>query len=99
MVGLRKLIRTRRSSGWNNEPDAAFGLFQALALHEPSSVDRIAAQASLRIFSDKSVTVANCVRIAHIMAALGAAVPEGFRYVTKDLCLRDPEFHIVVDHT
>ena len=62
-------------------------------------MDRIAAQASLRIFTGKEVTVENCVRVAHIMAALGASIPDGFRYVTRDKYLRNVDHGVVVDET
>lgn len=87
----------KKSAAARENADAGYVLLQALSLHEPSSVDRIAAQASLRIFTGKNITVADCVRITHIMAALGAAVPEGFHYVSKDLHLREPGFGVVLD--
>ena len=89
----------KKTPAWNEKTDPGYGLLQALALHEPSSVDRIAAQASLRIFTGKEVALADCVRVAHIMAALGASIPDGFRYVTKDLRLRDVSHAVVVDET
>jgi len=89
----------KRNAPSNEETDSGHDLLQALALHEPSQVDRIAAQASLRIFSRKQPALADCVRIAHIMAALGASIPDGFRFATKDLRLRDDEHGVVVDET
>lgn len=83
----------------NEDADPAHDLLQALALHEPSQVDRIAAQASLRIFTGKQPALADCVRIAHIMAALGASIPDGFRFATKDLRLRGSSHGLVVDET
>jgi hypothetical protein len=79
--------------------DPGYELLQALGLHEPSAVDRIVAQASLRLFTGKTIALAECVRIAHIMAALGAAVPAGFRYVTKDRLLRETKQGVVVDES
>ena len=89
----------KKTPAWNEKVDPGYSVLQVLALHEPSSVDRIAAQASLRIFTGKEVALADCVRVAHIMAALGASIPEGFRYVTKDLRLRDYSHGVVVDET
>jgi len=87
----------KKSAASDDENDPGFNLLQALTLHEPSQADRIAAQASLRIFTGRQPTLADCVRIAHIMAALGASIPDGFRYVTKDLHLRDGSHGVVVD--
>lgn len=83
----------------DGQSDPATRLLQALALHEPSSVDRIASQASLRIFSGKEATIEDCVRVAHIMAALGATIPKGFQYVARDGYRREPTLDIVVDET
>ncbi|MBE0541976.1 MAG: hypothetical protein IH623_11360 [Verrucomicrobia bacterium] len=89
----------KKTPAWNEKVDPAYSLLQVLALHEPSSVDRIAAQASLRIFTGKEVALADCVRVAHIMAALGASIPEGFRYVSEALRLCDFSHGVVVDET
>ena len=78
----------KKSQGSDDDIDPGYDLLQELDLDEPSSVDRIAAQASLRIFTGGHVALADCVRIAHIMCALGATIPDGFRYVTKDLQIR-----------
>jgi hypothetical protein len=79
-----------------SEPSPALTLLQQLALHEPTPVDRIVARASEKLFRP-GVKVADCIRIAQIVAALGAKVPSGFQYVTKDLILRDVTHGNVVD--
>ena len=76
-----------RSKG-EDEDHPVLTLLQALALHEPSQVDRIAAQASRRLLARKEMPTEDCVRIAHIFAALDATVPEDFQYVTEDESLR-----------
>ncbi len=98
LTWLAKLA-PKKTPGRTEKTDSGYGLLQALALHEPSSVDRIAAQASLRIFTGKEITIEDCVRIAHIMAALGASIPDGFRYVTRDKYLREAVHGIVADDT
>lgn len=75
---------------------AALELLQVLGLHEPSQVDRIAAQASRRLLARGKIPLEDCVRIAHIFAALDATVPEDFRYVTEDLHLRQIKDHPIV---
>jgi len=89
----------KKTTSANEENDPGYGLLQALALHEPSPVDRIAAQASLRIFSGKQPALNHCVRIAHVMAALGASLPSGFRFVTREMFLRESSHGVVVDET
>jgi len=78
------------------EKHPALTLLQVLGLHEPSQVDRIAAQASRRLLARGKMPVEDCVRIAHIFAALNATVPEDFRYVTEDLHLRQTKDHPIV---
>ncbi len=97
LAWISKRAPKKTTAASDDESDSGYSLLQVLALHEPSPVDRIAAQASLRIFTGKQPTLADCVRIAHIMAALGASIPDGFRYVTKDLHLRDFSHGVVVD--
>lgn len=64
------------------EEHPALDLLETLGLHEPSQVDRIAAQASRRLLGRDSIPEEDLVRIAHIFAALDAAVPDDFRYAT-----------------
>src|SRR5271165_325963 len=77
--------------------DLALTLLQALALHEPSAVDRIVSKASENIFRGDHIPVAKCVRITQIMAALGSQIPTGFKYVSQDLHLRDVSAGVVAD--
>jgi len=98
LTWLAKLA-PKKTPAWNEKTDPGYSLLEELELHEPSSVDLIAAQASLRIFSGDEVSIEDCVRMAHIMAALGASIPDGFRYVTRDTYLRNIDHGIVVDQT
>src|SRR6185369_666983 len=83
-----------RSKDGDEHP--ALGLLQTLALHEPTPVDRIAAQASRRLLASGKIVMADCVRIAHIFAALDATVPEDFQYVTEDLSLQLIKDNVIV---
>jgi hypothetical protein len=77
-----------RTKDGEEEKHPALTLLQVLGLHEASQVDRIAAQASRRLLARGKMPVSDCVRIAHIFAALDATVADDFRYVTEDLKLR-----------
>jgi hypothetical protein len=92
IVHLNKL----KTNDEGNEKHPALTLLQALGLHEPSQVDRIAAQASRRLLARGKMPMEDCVRIAHIFAALDASVPEDFQYATEDLHLRQTKDHPVV---
>lgn len=98
LAWLAKLA-PKKTPAWNEKTDSGYSLLEELELNEPSSVDLIAAQASLRIFSGDEPSIEDCVRMAHIMAALGASIPDGFRYVTRDTYLRNVDHGIVVDVT
>lgn len=82
-----------KSKDEDEEEHPVLGLLQALALHEPTPVDRIAVQASRRLLARGKMPLADCVRIAHIFAALDATVPDDFQYVTEDCHL-----HLIKDH-
>lgn len=85
-----------RSRDKDADAPPALELLQVLGLQEPSQVDRIAAQASRRLLARGTMQVADCVRIAHIFAALDATVPDDFRYVTDDRHLRSTKDQPVV---
>jgi hypothetical protein len=72
-----------KSKDDDGDKPPALELLQALNLHEPSQVDRIAAQASRRLLARGKIPVEDCVRIAHIFAALDATVPEDFQYAPR----------------
>jgi hypothetical protein len=80
----------------DDDTPPALKLLEALGLHEPSQVDRIAAQASRRLLARGKMPLADCVRIAHIFAALDASVPEDFQYVTEDLHLRQTKDYSII---
>ena len=94
---LFKLAPKRvEGSARTKQPDA-LRLLQRLGLHEPTPVDRLVAKASVRLIEPGEVEVADCVRMAQIMAALSARVPDGFKFVTRDFVLRPVEDGIVSD--
>ena len=76
-----------KPKGEDEEEHPALALLQALALHEPTPVDRIAGEASRRLLAGEDVAMADCVRISHIFAALDATVPDDFQYATEDMQL------------
>ncbi|MEI8290676.1 MAG: ATP-binding protein [Verrucomicrobiota bacterium] len=84
---IAHLAKLKPKDGNASQP-AALELLEVLGLDEPSQVDRIAAQASRRLLARGKMPVADCVRIAHIFAALDATVPDDFQYATEDLHLR-----------
>jgi hypothetical protein len=96
---LTKLAPKRVEGSARTKPPEALRLLQRLTLHEPTTVDRIVAKASVRLIEPDEVEVNDCVRMAQIMGALSARVPDGFKFVTRDLILRSAEEGIVSDES
>ncbi len=95
---IAKLQPTSEGSSRQRIPAAA-RLLQQLSLHEPTPVDRVVSQAFARLIAPGEAQIADCVRMAHIMAALSAKIPEGFQFVTRDRHLRKTDHGIVWDET
>jgi len=81
----------------NDTEDSAVAMLAELGLRQATAVDVIVAQASRRLFAQKNISGADCVRFAQILAALGARVPNDFKFVTRDCSLRPLEDSIVFD--
>lgn len=88
-VDSEKSSRTRTAN--------AGRLLQRLGLHEPTPVDRVVAHAFGRLVEPGEVEISDCVRMAQIMAALSAAIPDGFQFVTRDRHLRKMDHGVVWD--
>jgi hypothetical protein len=66
----------------------ALQLIKSLGLDGPTLANVLVEQASLRVFCSKEVPVRDCIRLAHIAAALNANTPYSFKYFTRDNSLR-----------
>jgi len=89
-------LNKQKSKDRDDEQHPALAFLRMVGLHEPSQVDRIAEQASRRLIARGDIQLVDCVRIAHIFAALDATVPDDFRYATEDLTLHPIAIHAVV---
>jgi hypothetical protein len=94
---LNKLTPKRTENSAPAKQPETLRLLQRLALHEPTPVDRIVAKSAQRLVNPKEMVMADCVRMAQIMAALSARVPDAFHFVTRDGFLRPVEGGIVSD--
>lgn len=87
----RYLAEQRRSTASQNEaPDqeavkAAYEILDKTNLVDTSDVSKVIEQVTNAFFSQKSLKLQECVRLAQIAAKLGATVGNTFRYVTRDL--------------
>lgn len=59
-------------------------LLRELNLDRPSDVNEVVGNACRQLFSQSNVGLSECVRMAHIMAGLGARSPAEFLCVTRD---------------
>lgn len=75
----------------------AVRMLQWLGLHEPTPVDKVVSHAFGRLVEPGGVAIADCVRMAQIMAALSATIPDGFQFVTRDRQLRKADHGVVWD--
>lgn len=70
-------------------------LLHAINLDRTSDTNTIAANACRILFGKSEISIEDCVKIAHLMATLDAKVPDEFRSVTKDNCLRNKDYGVI----
>lgn len=75
----------------------AYRLLKDLKLADSDDVSEIMQKVSSSFFEQKSCKLQDCVRLTQIAAALGASIPNNFKFVTQDLHLRDAEQCVLVD--
>lgn len=63
---------------------AAYGVLKKIGLDEISDVSIVIDRVAEQLFAKREITIAECVRLAHIGAALGTTVGPSFRYVARD---------------
>ncbi len=97
----RYLAEQRRRAEENDDDElreqveAAYAVLETLKLTEASDVTRVIEQVSQGVFAEDDCELEDCVRLAQLAATLGAAVPRGFQYVTRD-CFRTPISDVIV---
>jgi hypothetical protein len=69
---------------------AARQLLKDLNLDRPSDANAVVANACRNLFARTKISIADHVRIAHLIAALDARTPDEFRWVTRDGQQRKP---------
>ncbi len=100
LVGLvqvidRRWIQLLEAKGDDKAIQTARQLLSDLNLDRPSDVNAVVTNACRRLFSLPDVPLEDCVRIAHLMAALDARTPEEFRCVTSDGNKRRPRDGVI----
>ena len=77
--------------------ELASKVLNALNLAEAADVGKVMEQVTARFFSQKSVQIPECIRLAHIAAKLNAPVTANFQYVAKDNCCHLASNNVVAD--
>ncbi|MBI2480519.1 MAG: DUF3883 domain-containing protein [Planctomycetia bacterium] len=76
---------------------AADAILKALGCYATLDVSELIEKASEHFFEQEDCNRNDCVRLAHIAAALHAPVPESFQFVTRDGYRREVAFGILAD--
>lgn len=96
IIWLSKLPPSPEKSSRSRTVNAG-RLLQRLGLNEATPVDRVVSHAFGRLLEPGKANISDCVRMAQIMAALSATIPEGFQFVTRDRHLSKAEHGVVWD--
>ena len=85
MAEQRQSAEARGDETLKGRVQSTQAVISVLGLSESTSADRVISRVADAFFSQQPPPdIRDCVRLAHIAAKLGAAVPENFRYVTQD---------------
>jgi hypothetical protein len=76
---------------------AAYGVLKKIGLDEVSDVSIVVDRVGAQLFAKREITIAECVRLAQIGAALGIAVGPSFRYVARDNTIRKASDGVIFD--
>ena len=100
---LRFLTEHRRQANENNDDlqleltENAYDLLESIELDESSDVSKVMNFVSSKFFEQEDFQIEDCIRLAHIAAALGASVDGKFQYVTKNGYLTPAKTFIATD--
>ncbi|MGD9628513.1 MAG: sacsin N-terminal ATP-binding-like domain-containing protein [Pyrinomonadaceae bacterium] len=86
--GWLRFIENSRNQK-SDEAAKAYDILNAFSLSEGNDDEEIIEQVTSAFFGQDGIKLADCIRLAHIAAALDVAVGESFRYVSNDLNIRD----------
>lgn len=86
---------TRR--GDSADLEACRLLLKELGLAEPTPISDVVEHSAKSLFTGKSVSLKDCVRFAHILAALDVDAPASMQYVTRDRYRRGLHNEVMLD--
>jgi len=84
--GWLRFIEERRRQK-TDDVVKAFDVLNAYSLSQENDLDDVIEQVASTLFNGEQIQLEDCIRLAHIAAALDVTVGESFRFVTSDLTL------------
>ena len=100
---LRFLAKQRRKAEQRNDDvlgkkvETAAAVLKALGLDDSSDVSRVIEQVAEDFFSQGECPLEDCVRLAQIVAKLGASARNSFQFVTRNGNRKSIDQHIIAD--
>lgn len=86
--GWLRFIENSRNQK-SDEAAKAYDILNAFSLSEGNDDDEIIERVASAFFDRDEIELAECIRLAHIAAALDVEAGESFKYVSNDLNVRD----------
>lgn len=93
----RRIADERNDENLAEKVEAAFAVLDDIGLENTADVSDVIGQVAREFFSQKELSLEQCIQLAQIAAKLGATIDESFRFVTRDSRLRDTKHTILFD--
>jgi hypothetical protein len=93
----RRAAEEPADAGALKSVNAAHAVLKKIGLEDSADISRVIDRVAAEFFAKESVSIAECVQLAHVAAKLGATAGENFRYATRDRHLRAPKDHVLFD--
>ncbi|MBI2524453.1 MAG: ATPase [Candidatus Rokubacteria bacterium] len=93
----RRTTEDQRDGTARERAEAAHAVLKQLGLDDTSDVNRVIDRVAAEFFSQKRISVQECVRLAQIAAKLGATAGDSFHYVTRDRRFKSAKGTILFD--
>ncbi|MEY9625058.1 sacsin N-terminal ATP-binding-like domain-containing protein [Sinorhizobium fredii] len=97
LADQRRTASEQKGTVPKEDVEAAYAVLKEIGLDDTSDVNKVIDQVAAEFFSQDSVELRGCIRLAQIAAKLGANVGDAFRYASRDRCLRSTEKSILFD--
>jgi hypothetical protein len=93
----RRTALEKGDSATQESVERAYAVLKKIGLDDTSDVNKVIDQVANEFFSEKSVALQGCARLAQIAAKLNANAGDAFRYVTKDKRLKAIDKTVLLD--